>query len=158
LKDFEEALRLEPGAEWAATAEIDRAICLEKLARTREAEAAIEALFREPAAHRDVDLQLAFVELLAETGRAEEALKRIDEAVAAAPDAPLAHFWRAKVLLQLQRTGEAAAAAEESIRLQPQLTAAHNLLIRIYQMLGRTKEAAQQAEWLRDYQRRTQSH
>ena len=70
----------------------------------------------------------------------------------------MAHFWRAKVLLQLHRAGEAASAAEESIRLQPQLPQAHNLLIRIYQMLGRTKEAAQQAEWLRDYQRRVQSH
>ncbi len=70
----------------------------------------------------------------------------------------MAYFWRAKVLLQLHRTAEAAGAAEESIRLQPQLPEAHNLLVRIYQMQGRTKEAAQQAEWLRDYQRRTQSH
>jgi len=158
LKDFEEALRLAPQAEWTAKAQIYRAICLEKLARTREAEAAIEALFGEPAARQDLDLQLAFVELLSETGRAGEAQKRIDEVVAAVPNAPLAHFWRAKVLLQLHRAGEAVGAAEESIRLQPQLPQAHNLLIRIYQMLGRTKEAAQQAEWLRDYQRRTQSH
>ena len=78
--------------------------------------------------------------------------------IAAVPDSPMAFFWKAKVLLQLHRTGEAAGAAEESIRLQPQLPEAHNLLVRIYQMQGRTKEAAQQAEWLRDYQRRTQSH
>jgi predicted CXXCH cytochrome family protein len=159
LKDFEEALRFAPKEEWAAKAQIYRAICLEKLARAGEAEAAIEALLGgEPAARQDVDLQLAFVELLSETGRAEEARKRIDEVVAAVPNAPMAHFWRAKVLLQLHRAGEAASAAEESIRLQPQLPQAHNLLIRIYQMLGRTKEAAQQAEWLRDYQRRVQSH
>ncbi len=158
LKDFEEALRLAPQAEWATQAQIYRAICLEKLARTSEAEAAIEALFGEPAARQDVGLQLAFVELLSETGRAGEAQKRIDEVVAAVPNDPMAHFWRAKVLLQLHRAGEAAGAAEESIRLQPQLPEAHNLLIRIYQMLGRTKEAAQQAEWLRDYQRRILSH
>jgi hypothetical protein len=59
------------------------------------------------------------------------------------------------VLLQLQRTAEAASAAEESIRLQQELPQAHNLLVRIYQMQGRIKEATEQAEWLRDYQKRT---
>jgi hypothetical protein len=61
-------------------------------------------------------------------------------------------------LLQLHRTGEAASAAEESIRLRPELPEAHNLVLKIYQMQGRTKEAAQQAEWLRDYERRKESH
>lgn len=158
LKDFEQALDLAPQAAWAAKAQVYRAICLEKLARTGEAEAAMQALFVNPAARQDVDLQLAFVELLYETGRAEEAQKRIDEVIAAVPNAPMAYFWRAKVLLHLHRTDEAASAAEESIRLLPQLPDAHNLLIRIYQMQGRTREAAQQAEWLRDYHRRMQSH
>ncbi len=108
-------------------------------------------------ARNDVDLQLAFVELLYETGRAEEALKQIDAVIAAAPATPMAHLWRARVLLQLHRTDEAARAAEESIRLLPELPPAHNLLLRIYQMQGRTKEAAEQAKWLRDYQQRTES-
>lgn len=158
LQDFEEALKLAPEAEWAGKARTLRAVCLEKLARTEEAEAAMQALLGNAAAGQDVDLQLAYVELLSDTGRAEEARKRVDQAIAAVPNSPLAHFWRAKVLLELHRTAEAAGAAEESIRLQPQLPEAHNLLVRIYQMQGRTKEAAQQAEWLRDYQRRTQSH
>ena len=68
----------------------------------------------------------------------------------------MAHFWRARLLLQLHRPNEAAAAAEQSVRLLPNLPVAHNLLLRIYQMQGRTKEAAEQAEWLRDYQRRLQ--
>jgi len=157
LKNFEEALQLSPQAEWAAKAQVYRAICLEKLART-EAEAAMQALSAKPEARQDVDLQLALVELLSETGRAEDARRRVEALIAVVPNAPMAHFWRAKVLLQLNRPAEAAAAAEESIRLQAQLPQAHNLLIRIYQMLGRTKEAALQAEWLRDYQRRTQSH
>ena len=157
LKQLEESLQLEPEASWATRAQIYRAICLEKLSRPHEAETAMEALSASPAARNDVDLQLAFVELLYETGRSEEALKRIDEVIAAVPRVPMAYFWRAKMLLQLQRTDEAASAAEESIRLLPDLPVAHNLLVRIYQMQGRNTEAMQQAEWLRDYQRRIES-
>lgn len=155
LNDFDQALKAAPQAEWATKAQVYRAICLEKLAQTSEAETAMQALLAIPGEREDLDLQLAYVELLSEAGRTEEARKRIDEVIADIPNAPLAYFWRAKVLQQLQRTAEAASAAEEAIRLQPELPQAHNLLIRIYQMLGRTKEAAQQAEWLRDYQRRT---
>jgi tetratricopeptide (TPR) repeat protein len=154
LKQFELALHSAPHAGWAAKAKIYKAICLEKLARTQEAEAAMQALSGNVAARDDVDLQLAFVELLYETGRPEEALKRIGEVTAAVPQAPMAYFWRAKVLLELHRTDEAASAAEECVRLLPDLPLAHNLLIRIYQMQGRTKEAAEQMQWLRDYERR----
>ena len=117
----------------------------------------MQALSENSAARSDVDLQLAFVELLYDTARSEEALKRIDEVIAAVPKAPMAYFWRARALLQLHRTNEAASAAEESIRLLPDLPVAHNLLIRIYQMQGRTAEAAKQAEWLRDYHQRMES-
>ena len=157
LDTLGEALQLEPQAGWATKARIYRAICLERLARTGEAEAAFQELSGEPAAAHDVDLQLAYAELLDETSRVEDALKRLDALVAAVPDAPMARFWRAKVLLQLQRTDEAAREAEESIRLLPQSPQAHNLLLRIYLMQGRTKEAAEQAQWLRDYQRRKES-
>jgi predicted CXXCH cytochrome family protein len=155
LNDFEEALRLAPQAEWALKAQIDRAICLEKLGQTSEAEAAMQSLAELPAARHDLDFQLAYVELLTESGRNQPALQRIDQVIQDIPNAPLAVFSRAKVLLELRRTTDAAAAAEESIRLQPELPQAHNLLVRIYQMEGRMKEAAEQAEWLRDYQRRT---
>jgi hypothetical protein len=69
-----------------------------------------------------------------------------------------AYLWRARLLIEMHRPAEAATAAEESVRFAPDAPAAHNLLMRIYQMLGRTKEAAEQAEWLRDYERRMQSH
>lgn len=157
LKELEQALQGAPDAEWATKAQIDRAICLEKLGRTQEAEAAMKALSDNPAAENDVDLQLSYAELLSDTGRADEALKRIDTAITAAPQAPMAHFWRAKVLLQLHRTDEAANAAEQAQRLMPNLPFAHNLLVKIYELQGRTKEAAQEAQWLRDYQRRTES-
>jgi predicted CXXCH cytochrome family protein len=158
LQEFDQALLVAPEASWAVKARIDRAICLEKLARTAEAEAAFQSLAADPVARQDVGLQLAYVELLYETGRAEEAQKRIDNVIATAPKDAMAYFWRAKVLLHLRRIDQAAAAAEESIRLLPQLPDAHNLLIRIYQIQGRTREAAQQAEWLRNYHRRMESH
>jgi len=153
LKQLELALHFTSQAAWARKAQVYRAICLEKLARTQEAEAAMLVLSRDAAARDDVELQLAFAELLYETGREQEALKRIDELIAAAPKAPMAYFWRAKVLLQFHRTDEAASAAEESVRLLPQLPLAHNLLIRIYQTQGRTKEAAEEVQWLRNYER-----
>lgn len=158
VKELEEALRLAPQSEWAMKANIYEAICLEKLGRTSEAEAAMRMLSERPEGRQDVDLQVAFVELLYETGRAEEALKRVDGVLAGDPKPPRAHFWRAKVLLQLHRTDEAASAAEEAIRLLPQFPEAHNLLLRIYQLQGRSKEAAEQAEWLRNYQRQRASH
>lgn len=158
LKDLEQALQAAPQAEWATKAQIYRAICLEKLGRAGEAETAMQKLSEQPAGREDVDLQVAFAELLDETGRPEEALKRIDGLIAVAPKAPMAYFWRAKLLLQLERTNDAAGAAEEAIGLLPEFPEAHNLLLKIYQMQGRSKEAAEQAEWLREYQRRAQSH
>jgi predicted CXXCH cytochrome family protein len=157
LTELEQALQGAPDAEWATNAQIDRAISLEKLGRTQDAEAAMKALSGNPAARNDVNLQLSYAELLSDTGRANEAIKRIDSAIAAAPQAPMAHFWRAKVLLQLHRTDEAANAAEQAERLMPDFPFAHNLLVKIYELQGRTKEAAQEAQWLRDYQRRTES-
>jgi len=157
LKELDDALRLSPQASWATKAQVYRAVCLEKLSRTQEAEAAMQALSGNAEVRPDTDLQLAYVELFYETGRAEDALKRVDDLIAAVPKVPMAYFWRAKVLLQLHRTDEAAKAAEESIHLLPDLPEAHNLLIRIYQMQGRTTEAAQQAEWVKDYERRMQA-
>jgi tetratricopeptide (TPR) repeat protein len=157
LTDLEKALRLAPQADWATKAEIYRAICLEKLGRTEEAEAAMQALFHRSAARDDVDLQLAFAELLVETGRTEEALKPIDAAITAAPKSGIAYFWRAKILLQLHHADEAAVAAQQSVRLMPDSLAAHNLLLKIYQLQGRAEEAAHEAEWLRNYQRRVES-
>ncbi|MGH9734782.1 MAG: tetratricopeptide repeat protein [Candidatus Acidiferrales bacterium] len=158
LPKLEQALQLDPHATWATRAEIYRAICLEKLGRMSEAEAAMRALDGNEAASHDDNLQLAFAELLYRTGRTDEALKRVDDLIAAVPKSSVAYFWQAKLLLQLHRVAEAARAAEESIRLAPDAPAAHNLLVGIYQMQGRTKEAAEQAAWLRDYERRIESH
>jgi TolA-binding protein len=82
----------------------------------------------------------------------------VDTLIASVAKAPMAYFWRAKLLLQLQRAADAAGSAEEAIRLLPEFPEAHNLLLKIYQMQGRNKEAAEQAEWLHEYQRRMGSH
>jgi predicted CXXCH cytochrome family protein len=155
LNQLEQALQLAPKASWATTAETERVISLEKLGRDDEAENALKSL--SGSAGTNIDLQLAYVELLYDTGRQQEALQRVDQLMAAVPKLPMAYFWRAKVLLQLQRTDDAAKAAEEAVRLQPDLPAVHNVLIRIYQKQGRTQEAAQQAQWVSEYQRRMQS-
>lgn len=157
LKELEQALQSAPDAEWATKAQINRAICLEKLGRIQDAEAAMKALSGNPAAQHDIDFQLSYAELLSDTGRASEAIQRIDSAIAAAPQYPMAHFWRAKVMLQLHRIDEAAAAAEQAERLMPDLPLAHSLLVKIYELQGRSKEAALEAQWLRDYQRRSES-
>lgn len=151
------ALKLAPRAAWARKAQVYRAVCLEKLARFAEAEAAMQSVSEYPESKTDLDLQLAFVELLYEGGRSEDALKKVDAVIADVPKAPAAYFWRAKILLQLQRVEEASKAAEQAVQLQKDAPAPHNLLIRIYQMQGRTAEAAQQAEWMRQYERRVQS-
>lgn len=158
LRDLDEALRVSPNAAWATKAQVYRAVCLEKLGRAAEAERAMQSLSGKDLAADDLDLQFAVIELFSETGRTEEALKRTNQLVTAYPRNGVAQFWRAKVLLQARQAEEAAKAAEESVRLLPDYAAAHNLLIRIYQLQGRTKEAAQQAEWMRAYQRRNESH
>ena len=96
--------------------------------------------------------------MLYENRTPEEALKKVDEVIAKLPNTPWP-TWRAKVLLELNRTGaRRRVRREESIRQLPQFPEAHNRLLKIYQKQGRTKEAAQQAEWLRDYERRMESH
>ncbi len=157
LPQLERALELEPQATWATQAQIDRAICLEKLGRTSEAERAIRSLSGNEAALRDVDLQIAFTELLYRTGRTQEALNCVDDLISTVQGSSIAYFWKAKLLVQLHHVDDAAKAAEESMRLNPDAPAAHNLLIGIYQMQGRTKEAEEQAAWLRDYERRIES-
>lgn len=151
-----QALAAAPQAPWATKAKIYRAVSLAKLGQTQEAEPAMRALVGTPAGRRDVDLQLAYIELLYDTAQIDTALRRTDAFLAAAPDVPQAYLWQARLLLQLGRIDEAARAADESLRLQPALPGVHSLLMKIYQKQGRMQEAAKQAQWLRNYQRRNE--
>jgi len=153
---LEHALRLAPRARWAMRAEIYRAVCLQKLSAP-DAEAALRRVSTKAAAQHDPDLELTIAELLYETGRNDEALARVDAALASDPSLVIGHFWRARILLRLGRLGDAAVAAEQSVRLLPQLPLGHNLLVRIYQMQGRAHDADEQAQWLRDFQQRLDS-
>ena len=141
----------------AEKTEVYRAICLSRVGRTQDAEAAFEKLAIEPGARKEPDLLLVYAELLYETGRPELALKQADESLRVNPSLAMAHFWRARILFHLKRLPEAAAAAERSVELIPQLPYPHSLLVRIYQAQGRQADAAHQADWLRQYEDRISS-
>jgi tetratricopeptide (TPR) repeat protein len=136
------------------TAQVYRAVCLEKTGRSKEAEAAFLRLSDNPAATKNPDLLLVYAELLYETGRAGLALKQVDRAIEVLPGTPMPYFWRSRILLHENRLDEAAKASEHAVQLAPQLPFARNLLVQIYRRQGRTAEAAQQAGWLREYEDR----
>ena len=146
LPALEHALAVQPRNSQAS---VYHAVCLAKLGRGREAEEAFLKLLEDPANERDPDLLLVYAELLYDTKRTDEALRRVDEALRATPDSPMAFFWKAKILFGADRLKPASEAAEEAIRLAPELPFAHVLLMNIYQALGRSDAAAAQAEWLR---------
>jgi tetratricopeptide (TPR) repeat protein len=135
-------------------ARVYRAVCLSKLARAKEAEAAFLDLSENSEAVKDPDFLLVYAELLFETGRAEASLRQVDRALASLPGSPIGYFWRGRILLHLNRVDDAAKAAEHSVNLAPQLPFARNLLVQIYRKQGRTADAAQQANWLREYEAR----
>src|SRR5579863_1281661 len=135
-------------------ARIYRAVSLAKVGRAQEAMTAFRKLASEPAAAQDPDCLVVYAELLYTTGQPELALEQLDKAVAATPQAPIAHFWRARVLLHLGRVADAGQAAERSVQLAPQLPFARNLLVQIYRQQGRSQDAAKQADWLREYEDR----
>lgn len=138
--------------------EVYRTVCLSRVGRNQEAEAAFQKLSVEPGARKEPDLLLVYAELLDETGRPEQGLKQVDDALRLNPSLAMGYFWRARLLLHLKRLPEAAAAAERSVELLPQLPFPRNLLVRIYQSLGRPADAVRQADWLRLYEERmTQS-
>jgi tetratricopeptide (TPR) repeat protein len=134
--------------------EVYRAVCLSRVGRTQEAEAALRDLAIQPGARHEPDLLLVYAELLYETGRPEIALRQADEALRVNPSLAMAHFWRARILFHLKRLPEAAAAAEHSVELIPELPYPRSLLVRIYQAQGRPADALRQADWLRRYEDR----
>jgi tetratricopeptide (TPR) repeat protein len=134
--------------------DVYHAVCLSRVGRTHEAEAALRDLAAKPPARHEPDLLLVYAELLYETGRSDLALQQADESLRVNPSLAMAHFWRARILFHLKRLPEAAAAAERSVELIPQLPYPHSLLVRIYQAQGRQAEAARQADWLRQYEDR----
>jgi tetratricopeptide (TPR) repeat protein len=147
LPALEKALALRPEN---FQAKVYRAVSLALVGRTKEAEPALQQLAGDPAGARDPDVLIVFAQLLYETERPQLALARIDQAIAATPQSPMAFFWRGRILLHMGRVGEAAKAAEQAVQLAPQLPFPRNLLVQIYRKQGRTAEAAQQAEWLRE--------
>ena len=127
------------------------AISLAKAGRSAEAEAACLKILSETQSGWDLDLALTYVELLDDAGRTPEASHYVDRVIQDRPQDPMAHFWKARVLLHSEHLAEAAREAERSVSLAPSLPFARNLLVQIYRRQGRLEEAQRQAAWLREH-------
>jgi len=132
-------------------AETMYAVSLAKVGRTAEAEAACRRILAKPSKGWDLDVALTFVEILDETDRAGEAMLYVDKVLNERPQDPIAHFWKARLLLQSGRIDDAAKEAEQSVAVAPGLPLARNLLVQIYRRQGRMREAQREADWLREY-------
>jgi tetratricopeptide (TPR) repeat protein len=138
-------------------AENMRAVSLAKVGRTAEAEVACRRLLEKPPAGWDLDVALTYVEILDEAGRLTEAVPYVDKVLHEQPRDPIAHFWKARLLLQSGRLSDAATEAEQSVTLAPGLPFGRNLLLQIYRKQNRMGDAQRQADWLREYSdRRTE--
>jgi tetratricopeptide (TPR) repeat protein len=132
-------------------AETMYAVSLAKVGRTAEAEVACRRILEKPPEGWDLDVALTYVELLDEAGRLREALPYVDKVLHELPQDPIAHFWKARLLLQSGRLADAAKEAEQSVTLAPGLPFGRNLLMQIYRRQSRMEEAQRQADWLREY-------
>ena len=142
------SLELDPGNTQAQTM---YAISLAKVGRSAEAEIACRRILDQTHGSLDLDLALTYVELLDDEGHTTAAFPYVDRVIQERPQDPMAHFWRARLLLHSERLVDAAVEAERSVAYAPNLPFARNLLVQIYRRQGRLEEAERQAAWLRDY-------
>jgi tetratricopeptide (TPR) repeat protein len=134
-----------------ARAQTMYAISLAKVGRSAEAELACRRILDQTHGGLDLDLALTYVELLDDAGRTTAAFPYVDRLIQERPQNPMAHFWRARLLLHSERLADAAVEAERSVTYAPNLPFARNLLVQIYRRQGHLEEAQRQAAWLRDY-------
>ena len=147
LRAFERSLAIGASAEAAA----HRAVCLVQLGRFTEAEIAIREIEGRADAG-NVDLLIARVQLLYETGRLEVALNAAESAVASRPGHPMTLYWRGTIRFRLGRLDQALRDAHASIAASPGLPFGRNLVVRIRRAQGRLADAAAEVEWLRQYE------
>lgn len=76
-----------------------------------------------------------------QAGRAADAVRAYDRAIALQPDYLDPHFNRGNALLRLQRNEEALASFEQAIALSPRLALAHYNRGAVLEALGRVREA-----------------
>lgn len=142
------SLELDPGNAQAQTM---YAVSLAKVGRSAEADLACRRILDQTHAGWDLDLALTYVEILDDAGRTTAAFPYVDRLIQERPQDPMAHFWRARLLLHSDRLADAAIEAERSVSDGPSLPFARNLLLQIYRRLGRPEDAERQAAWLREY-------
>jgi tetratricopeptide (TPR) repeat protein len=109
-------------------------------------------LLERPQNAANLDLLLADVRLLYETGKYAEALRQSDRALAAAPENAAVHFWRARLFQQNDEIARALAEAERARESDPASPAPRSLLVRLYRKSGREEDAAREAAWLREHE------
>jgi len=84
--------------------------------------------------------------VLGQSGRLEEAVEQLNEAVRIKPDYAEAHYNLAKAMMELDKPKEAVAQYEESLRLDPNDPEAHYNLGNALLALGKTQAAVDQWE------------
>lgn len=152
LEALEKAVQLDPAN---ATAQVYRATALAELGRTAGAQAAFARLAQDPEAAHDPEFLLGQAQLLFRTGRKEEALAGIEEALRQLPKEPKLHYWKARIVFSLDKPAAARPGAELAVQLAPELPNSRFLLLKIYRALGLKEEAAAVAAWLREYEKKT---
>lgn len=95
----------------------------------------------DPTANLNTQGKVRLAQSYLEAGRAAEAVKVIEDAVADDPENPSLYNYFGQLGLLTGRLGKAEWALQEALRLDPHFTDAHNNLGAVYDRLGRKQDA-----------------
>jgi Flp pilus assembly protein TadD len=146
---FERVVALNPKN---TTARVRLAVSIAKTGTLEAGERACRELLLNPSVPPNVDLLMSYVQLLVESGRAEQALPYADQAAKLWPEDSVVRSWRARVWLALGKFGDAEREASQAASLAPQSPVPHATLLRIYRAQSKTAEIAREAAWFRDHE------
>jgi predicted Zn-dependent protease len=148
-QSFERVVALNPKN---TPARVRLAVSIAKTSTPEVGERACKDLLLNPSVPPNVDLLTTYIQLLVESGRAEQALPYADQAVKLWPQDATVRSWRARALLGMGKFGNAEREALQAVALAPKSSLPHAVLLRIYRAQSRTTEIAREAAWLRDYE------
>ncbi len=142
VTSFAECLKLDPGYVGAAD---NLGLAYEGLGKTDEA---MEAYRTAIAAAKGTDAKPYFDlgTLLIDSGKTQEALPNLVQAVRIKPGDAAAHRELGKVYLELNRLPEAQSELEDAVKLAPENGPTHFLLARVYRKRGMEDLAQAEAE------------
>jgi tetratricopeptide (TPR) repeat protein len=138
---FEEVLRQDPTN---GKAEDNLGLCLEAKNRTEAALAAYQKAIEldKVATVHNEQPYLNLGKLLNTLDRAQEAILLLSEALAIAPQSPVAEYELGRSQFLLGQFGDALPHLQRAAKLDPRNSAPHYLLGRLYKRTGKTAEAA----------------